>query len=175
MIDRNGHLSDLESHCMHAPGFWAATLCEAFQMSVSAFADAPALRVPGGPTISWREYAARVRRLAGGLAALGVGPGDTVGLMLVNRPEFHLLDTAIMHLGAIPFSVHNTSTPEQLSNVFRDAGNRLLITEERFADSVWLVNSPSLARVVVLEQGLPDADDPEFETKWRAVAPDASG
>ena len=35
---------------------------------------------------SWRE---RVDALAGGLAALGVRRGDTVALMLSNRPEFH--------------------------------------------------------------------------------------
>ena len=35
--------------------------------------------------------------------------------MLLNRPEFHLVDTAVLHLGAVPFSVYNTSTPEQVA------------------------------------------------------------
>ena len=49
--------------------------------------------------------------------------------MLLNRPEFHLLDTAILHLGAVPFSVYNTCTTEQVAHQFRNAGNRVVITE----------------------------------------------
>jgi long-subunit acyl-CoA synthetase (AMP-forming) len=59
-------------------------------------------------SITWREYAERVRRVAAGLAALGVGRGDAVGIMLTNRPEFHIIDAAALHLGATPFSVYNT-------------------------------------------------------------------
>jgi acyl-CoA synthetase (AMP-forming)/AMP-acid ligase II len=55
-------------------------------------------------SLTWREYAGRVESIAAGLAALGVERGDAVGLMLLNRPEFHLLDTAALHLGATPFS-----------------------------------------------------------------------
>ena len=63
-----------------------------------------------------------MRRLAGGLHALGVRRGDTVGFMLTNRPEFHLLDTAAMHLGAAPFSIYNTSSAEQIAYLLGDAG-----------------------------------------------------
>ena len=34
--------------------------------------------------------------------------------MLCNRPEFHLCDLAVMMLGATPFSIYNTYTPEQI-------------------------------------------------------------
>src|SRR5881398_1073975 len=79
----------------------AATLCEAFQTTAAALADQVALRTIGdGVSISFAEYAERVRRLAGGLHALGVRAGDTLGFMLTNRPEFHLIDTAAIHLGA---------------------------------------------------------------------------
>jgi long-subunit acyl-CoA synthetase (AMP-forming) len=54
-----------------------------------------ALRTPGdGLAIGFDDYAERVERIAGGLAALSVDHGDTVALMLVNRPEFNLVDTA---------------------------------------------------------------------------------
>ncbi len=42
--------------------------------------------------------------------------------MLTNRPEFHLVDTAAMHLGAVPFSIYNTSSPEQIAYLLADAG-----------------------------------------------------
>src|SRR3954468_9218721 len=41
---------------------------------------------------TWRDYAERAARAAGGLAALGVRPGERVVLMLRNRPEFHVID-----------------------------------------------------------------------------------
>ena len=86
-----------------------ATMCEAFQATVARYPDELALRTAGGAVaITWGDYAGRVRQIAAGLAGLGVRRGDTVALMMTNRPEFHLVDTAALHLGAIPFSVYNT-------------------------------------------------------------------
>jgi acyl-CoA synthetase (AMP-forming)/AMP-acid ligase II len=80
----------------------ARTLCGAFQITAAERPDQVALRAPGdGVAITYREYAEQVRRIAGGLASLGIGRGDTVGLMLVNRPEFNVVATAALHLGAI--------------------------------------------------------------------------
>ena len=97
------------------PALGAATLCEAFQATAAERPDEVALRTPGdGMAVTWAEYAARAERIAAGLASLGVERGDTVALMLTNRPEFNLADTGAMHLGATAFSVYNTSAPEQV-------------------------------------------------------------
>ena len=114
-----------------SPSF--ATLCAAFQSFVEKSPDAVIIRTPGGGTeLTWREWDRRVRRLAAGLAALGVGRGDTVGLMVANRPEFHLVDAAALHLGAAPFSIYNTSVAEQISYLFGNAGNKVVFCDERF-------------------------------------------
>jgi long-chain acyl-CoA synthetase len=161
------------------------TLCEAFQASVARGADAPALRTPGDAVlISWSEYGERVRAIAGGLAAHGVGPGDTVAMMLTNRPEAHLVDVAALHLGATPFSVYNTSSPEQIEYVLTDAGCGIVITERQFAERILAVRKklPSLQYVFVVEGGavgtadleeLIAAADPafDFDAAWRAVQP----
>ena len=91
-------------------------MCEAFQLTAAERADQVALRTIGdGITITF----ARVRRAGAAarrrLSRARRGRGDTVGFMLTNRPEFHLLDTAAMHLGATPFSIYNTSSPEQIA------------------------------------------------------------
>ena len=113
----------------------ASTMCEAFQITAAQYADKVALRTLGDAvSITFAEYAERVRRLAGGLHELGVRRGDTVGFMLTNRPEFHLLDTAVAHLGATPFSIYNTSSPEQIEFLLGDAGNRVMIVEAGFLD-----------------------------------------
>ena len=66
---------------------------------------------------TWSELRDRVDALARGLHELGVRRGDTVALMLGNRPEFHIADLAAMTLGATPFSIYATSSPEQITYV----------------------------------------------------------
>jgi long-chain acyl-CoA synthetase len=148
----------------------AATLCEAFQATVAARADAPALRTVGETgALTWGEYGERVARIAGGLARLGVRRGDAVALMLVNRPEFNLLDMALLHLGATPFSIYNTSSPEQIAYLFENAETRLVLTERRFVDVLRAAGSG--VEILAIEDGLPDGAHPDFETAWRAVEP----
>jgi acyl-CoA synthetase (AMP-forming)/AMP-acid ligase II len=113
----------------------AATMCAAFQLTAAERAGQVALRTLGDAvSITFAEYASRVRRLAGALHALGVRRGDTVGFMLKNRPEFHVLDTAVMHLGGTPFSIYNTSSPEQIAYLLADAANRVFVFEAAFGD-----------------------------------------
>ncbi len=153
------------------PGLDAATLCDAFQLTAEKFAGAPALRTVGDVhPLTWAEYAARVERIAGGLARRGVCHGDTVALMLVNRPEFNLLDTALLHLGATPFSIYNTSSPEQIAYLFENAQNRLVLTERQFEGTIRAAGGD--VEVVEIEDGLPDGDHPDFESAWRTVKPE---
>jgi long-chain acyl-CoA synthetase len=165
----------------------APTLCAAFQITAAERPDQVALRTPGdGVAITFREYGERVRRIAGGLASLGIDRGDTVALMLVNRPEFHLADTAAIHLGATPFSVYNSSAPEQIEHVFSNAANRVVVTERAFLPQVrgalargqlgveWIVLIDGVDDGAVplaeLEEAEPSAFD--FDAAWRAVEPD---
>jgi long-chain acyl-CoA synthetase len=132
----------------------AATLCEAFQRTAAARGNAPALRTHGdATTITWNAYAAHVERIAAGLARLGVERGDTVALMLRNRPEFNLVDTAALHLGAAPFSVYNTSPPEQIAHLLANAANRVVVTEPAFLPSIRqaIAIAPGVAQIVLVE------------------------
>ncbi|MEX2194748.1 MAG: AMP-dependent synthetase/ligase [Thermoleophilaceae bacterium] len=164
----------------------ARTLCEAFQLTAEDNADRPAIRTKGDEfSISFREYNERVQRVAAGLAALGIGKGDTVGIMLTNRPEFHFVDTAALHLGAVPFSIYNTYTPDQINYLVGDAGNTVLVTEQAFADRILKAkDGTSLEHVVVVDGDAPEgamtleeleaggADDFDFEAAWKAVGAD---
>ncbi|MCQ4359964.1 MULTISPECIES: AMP-binding protein [Mycobacterium] len=106
------------------------TLCAAFQRTATVDPDAVALRTPGDSvSITWRQYATRVQAIAAGLARLGVGHGDTVALLMSNRPEFHLVDTAAIHLGAVPFSMYNTSSPEQIQYLLNHSGARVVVCD----------------------------------------------
>ncbi len=76
------------------------------------------------------ELADVTARLAGGLAGLGVGKGDTVVLMMRNRPEFHALDLAALFLGATPVSIYNSSAPEQIVYLVNDCKAKLAVVED---------------------------------------------
>ncbi len=165
----------------------ASTMCEAFQLTAAERADQVALRTfNDGVSITFADYARRVRRLAAGLFALGVGRGDTVGFMLTNRPEFHLVDTAAMHLGATPFSIYNTSSPEQIAYLLSDAANRVFVVEAAFLDGAVqaMAEGGVVEHLVVVEGSGQDfltfaeleLADPgsvfDFDAAWRAVQPD---
>ncbi|MGI8762230.1 MAG: AMP-dependent synthetase/ligase [Jatrophihabitantaceae bacterium] len=161
------------------------TLCSEFQVTLARTPDAIAVRTPGNEVaISWHEYGVLVRRIAAGLARLGVRRGDTVGLMLTNRPEFHLVDTAVLHAAATPFSVYNTLAPEQLAYVFANAGNRVVVCEAQFVDRIRAVQPGSLVEHIVCVDAAPEgtialgdleaAPDPDFDfdASWRSVRPE---
>src|SRR6476661_7035258 len=115
----------------------ARTLCEALITTAAERPDQVALRTPDdSPSLTFAEVMERVQAMAAGLHGLGVRRGDTVGLMLVNRPGFHMLDAAAMMLGACTFSLYNTSPAESIGYVMGDAGNRLVITEDQFVDRI---------------------------------------
>jgi long-chain acyl-CoA synthetase len=159
------------------------TLCAAFQRTASADPDAVALRTPptDGSRITWRDYARRVGRIAAGLAALGVARGDTVALMLTNRPEFHLVDTAAIHLGATPFSIYNTNPPKQIEYQLTHAGTRVVVCEQQFLPQIRAAATP-IEHIVCVDgpvdttigldeleaAGQPDFD---FDATWREVQP----
>jgi len=128
-----------------APG--ATTMCEAFQAVARRYADQVALRnADGSVEITFAQYAERVRGIAAGLAALGVRRGDTVGLMMSNRPEFHLCDTAAFHLGATPFSLYNTLARDQLGHVLDNAQARVVIAEPEYLDRLRAARATAASR-----------------------------
>ncbi len=160
-----------------------ATMCEAFQRTASIDPDAVVLRTPGNTqTLTWRELAAQVRKVAAGLAGLGVGRGDTVSLMMANRIEFYPLEVGAQHLGATSFSVYNTLPAEQLTYLFDNAGTKVAICEEQYVDRIRASGAP-IEHIVCID-GSPAGtisvddlyaaahEDFDFDSTWRAVQPD---
>lgn len=159
------------------------TSCAAFQHSAAIDPDAVAVRSIGGEqTLSWRVYAEEARAVAAGLAALGVGRGDTVALMMGNRVEFYPLEVGAQHTGATSFSVYNTLSPEQLTYVFANAGNRVVICEQQYLERIRACGTPieTIVCIDATPEGTVGLDelkamgrlDFDFEATWRAVRPD---
>src|SRR3954470_18308728 len=144
----------------------AATIAEAFRLTVEDHPDGVAVRTADDAIRwTWSDVQARVDAFAGGLARLGVGHGDTVALMLTNRPEFMVADLAAVSLGATPFSIYLTSAPDQVAYVARDAGARVAIVERPFAELL-----SGLVEHVIVADELESHFVDGFEPDWRSVS-----
>jgi long-subunit acyl-CoA synthetase (AMP-forming) len=120
------------------------------------------------------DLAGRTARLATGLAALGVGKGDTVVLMLRNRPEFHALDLAVLFLGATPVSIYNSSAPEQIDYLVNDCGAKVAVVEDDgFLERFLKVREslPTLDHIVLLEPSETAGDAVVPYTQLTTAAP----
>ncbi len=136
------------------PALEALTLYEAFERTSAALADQVAIRTWSDElTLTWSQWRERSRDVAGGLAELGVRRGETVALMLSNRPEFHVADLAAVMLGATPFSIYETFAPDHIRFVLSDAGARVAIVQREHLQSVLDARSqaPNLSHVILID------------------------
>lgn len=132
----------------------ARNFLQAFHRMADAVPEREALRShDGGTSLRWGEVRRRADAIAGGLAGLGVGRGETVALMLGNRPEFHLADLGVVGAGATPFSIYQTLPPEAIEYVVGDAGARVAIIERAFFEPFMKArqNLGDLEHVVVID------------------------
>lgn len=106
---RQNWVNQLERHALMQPG-------------------ATALRFLGR-TITWSDLHRRVTALADALGRRGVGSGDRVMILMLNRPEFVESVLAANMLGAIAVPVNFRLTPTELAFLVDDCEARVMITE----------------------------------------------
>src|ERR1043166_2595463 len=82
--------------------------------------------------LSYGELAARVRRCAAGLRALGVKPGDRVGIFLPLTPECAIATLAVSAIGAIYTPIFSGYASDAIAGRLRDAEVTVLITADGF-------------------------------------------
>ncbi len=148
-------------------------LYEAFLKTTARQGDAPAvISEDEGISYSWNDLAQRVRAIAGGFNALGLARGDTVSLLTNNRADFIPTDLAAVSLGAVPFSIYQTSSPEQIEYLLKDSAAKIIVVEPDFLPRVEQVKDrlPDLEHVIVIggEGGTMSYDelmklDPDFD------------
>ncbi|MFC4907754.1 AMP-dependent synthetase/ligase [Actinomadura gamaensis] len=116
------------------------------------------------------EFAAEVARLAKGLMAMGVEPGDRIALMSRTRYEWTVLDYAIWAAGGVTVPVYETSSAEQVAWILGDSGARGIFVEtaeNRAAVASVRGRLPELAQVSGLER-----DDLDRLAAWGAAVSD---
>jgi long-subunit acyl-CoA synthetase (AMP-forming) len=137
------------------------TMAEAFRQTAGRHADRTALRNRDGSVeLTFAEWLTRSDAIAGGLVKLGLQPHENVALLIGNRPEFNICDIAVMTAGATPFSIYNTSSPEQIEYVVSDAEARIAMVETSYLPgflAAW-PNLPKLETIIVVDGPGGDAE-----------------
>ncbi|MFN8228538.1 MAG: fatty-acid--CoA ligase FadD5 [Mycobacterium sp.] len=112
--------------------------------------DTPALRYQGS-TVTWGELDRRVTALADALARRGIGVGDRVMILMLNRTEFVESFLAANRLGAIAVPVNFRLTAPELAFLVEDCESRVVITEPVLAGVAGAVReiAPLLETIVV--------------------------
>ncbi len=113
--------------------------------------------------VTWSQADRRVRRLAAGLVALGIGPEQRVAIASGTRYEWALADLAVMCSGGATTTVYPTTMPEDVAYILTDSESVAVFAEnaaqlaklEGIRDAV-----PALRTVVVLDGDVASAADP---------------
>jgi len=172
-------------------GTKSATIADLLPLAAAKYGDAPAAswKQPSGEwtSVSFREIAAIVERLALGLIDLGIEPGDKVSILANTRPEWTYCDFAALSVGATVVPIYQTNSPEECQYVLENSDARLVIVED--AEQLAKVRAvrdrlPKLEQVVIMEGSAGDAidldelrrrgdghDRSEWEARYRAVTP----
>ena len=141
---------------------------------------------------SWREALERSRRLAGALAAGGVGRGDTVALIAPNLPEAFEAHFGVPMAGAVLNALNIRLDPDTIAFILRHGEAKVLITDTEFSPVIKEALAQLDAKPVVIDiadmagpggerlgemdyEAFLAAGDPDFaevtpENEWEAIA-----
>jgi long-chain acyl-CoA synthetase len=158
------------------------TLADALAATVERYGDRPAYSdkavstgSTGDPaewrTFTWQQMYDAARDVAAALVDLGVEPGRTVAIMATNRIEHLVADLGAVLAGAVPMSIYNTLSPDQITFIAGQARPAVVIVETADHLDRWRPTlSPEAEEADVLGVvGIGDAsfDDSRFTT-WDA-------
>jgi len=155
-------------------------LADLFELVADAARDREAV-VTATRRLSYAELDRRANRFAHHLAAAGVGPGDHVGLQLVNGTEYLEGMLACFKIRAVPVNVNYRYVEEELARLFDDADLVALVYHRQFSSRVAHVapELPALRHLVVVDDGsvspgeaADDAGGLEYEDALAAASAD---
>jgi long-chain acyl-CoA synthetase len=152
------------SSAYHHPGGWdrpfpPTSMVALFEASATARPDAPLIDFLGR-RYTYRQTFDAAKRVATGLAKLGYGPGDRLGLYLPNVPHYVAAYYGILMLGATAVNFSPLYTVDELAHQVQDSGTRMLFTVSATAllpTALKVLEASALERLVVgsVAGGLP--------------------
>jgi len=106
-----------------------ATLAQAFENRAQKYGARTFLKDKFDKTWhdhSWAAIADAAGRLRAGLQKIGIRPGDRVGILSDNSPQWVIVDLAVLGLGAIVVPLYTTSGAEETRHVISDSRAQLV-------------------------------------------------
>jgi len=126
---RNGGRDTGPTTTRHHLEYPDAPLTSLLDRAARAFGGRPAVVFQQG-VISYRELRLLARRFARGLLTLGVEPGERVGIILANSPQFIVAFYGILNAGGVAVPVNPVYVGRELARVFRDSRARAVVAGE---------------------------------------------
>jgi acyl-CoA synthetase (AMP-forming)/AMP-acid ligase II len=106
---------------------------------------------PSGAALTGAALRDRIERLAGGMAAEGIGPGSVVALMAPNMPDYAVVFHSVAYAGATLTTINPTYTAPEVTHQLKDSGASILITIPAFlAIAEAAVPGTKVAEIVVI-------------------------
>ena len=149
-----------------------------FAATVARWPDRPALIVPPRDVRwSYAELAARVEDFAAGLLALGLKPGDRVGIWSPNNPEWVVTQFATARAGLILVNINPAYRLTELEYALNKVGCRALVTATAFKSSDYVGMLRTLAPELATARpgALAAARLPDLRTVIQIGGPAAAG
>jgi len=139
------------------------SIVEMFHHRVERTPDAEAMsgRIRPGKGwyhMTWAETAERVRSVAGGLASLGIEPGERVAILATTSPIWVVLDLGILAAGGATTTIYTSNTPDECAHILSDSDSIVCFAENPDQAAKLLevrAELPRLRRVILME-GAPD-------------------
>ncbi|MEU6713387.1 AMP-dependent synthetase/ligase [Nonomuraea sp. NPDC046802] len=140
------------------------TVCDQLERAAEQHPDAPAYSDPDGEgwrTLTYAQARRRVLEIAAAFVAIGLEPGESVALMMVNRSEHVLADLGAVHAGGVGCTVYSTFAPDQIAFVAGDVAARYAVLGGPAELARWqpvLGRLDGLRKIIMLD-GAPSGDD----------------
>ena len=146
-----------------------------FQLSLTTLVERAERLTPTCPVVSRRadgsihrmtlgECAERARRLARGLADLGIGDGDRVATLLWNQTEHLELYFAVPLMRAVIHTLNPRLNPDELSYIVADAEDRVIVVDESLLHVLDSVDWNFEHVIVVSDSGCSPAEATDYES-----------
>ncbi|MFH0771066.1 MAG: long-chain fatty acid--CoA ligase [Candidatus Omnitrophota bacterium] len=104
--------------------------------------------------VSWSEFENKVKDFAYGLLSLGVKPGDKIGLLSENRPEWAYSDLAILSIGCADVPLYSTDVANQIGYILNNSdSNLVIVSNQEQLNKALSVRSgiPAVKKIIVME------------------------
>src|ERR687891_472826 len=124
--------------------------------SAERYPDSPAVAFPVAPMarrLTYRQLKAEAERFAGAMAAMGIGKGDPVGLLLPNCPQFVVAWFGLQRLGAVPVGNNPLYTQRELAHQLTDAGVDILVTLDLLYPLAGAVREAAGLKTMIVTKG----------------------